>query len=84
MQILLTFGDTRSAINAEKLLLEHEIPVSVMPLPTQIGVGCGLCLRLDENWRGQSIDLLHTTDVKVLQTYSIQRENQTVRYEALP
>ncbi|RKD29282.1 DUF3343 domain-containing protein [Lacrimispora algidixylanolytica] len=46
--ILFTFHNTHHSILAEKILLEANIPVKVMPMPEVITAGCGLCLRLPE------------------------------------
>lgn len=46
--ILFTFHNTHHSILAEKILLEGDIPVKVMPMPEAITAGCGLCLRLPE------------------------------------
>lgn len=48
MDYLLTFQNTHYAIHSEKVLLEQQISVSVMPLPTTLGDFCGICLRLEE------------------------------------
>jgi hypothetical protein len=47
--ILFTFHNTHHSILAEKILLEANIPVKVMPMPEAITAGCGLCLRLPED-----------------------------------
>lgn len=46
MEIVLTFHSTHHAIQAEQLLIAEGISVSVMPLPSSIRAGCGLCLRI--------------------------------------
>ena len=42
----MTFDQTTEAIRAEKLLAEAGLCPLVMPLPSQIRAGCGLCLRV--------------------------------------
>ena len=83
MQILLTFGDTRNAINAEKKLAGHNIPISVMPLPTQLGAGCGLSLRLDESKLVEALTILAAAGIQVEKPYSIKQGDRGVSYEAL-
>lgn len=45
-EIVLTFANTNSAIQAEHVLLKAGIDVRVMSLPSAIRAGCGICLRL--------------------------------------
>ena len=45
-EILFAFSSTSSAIQAEQQLLAAGLPVGVMPLPSSIRAGCGICLRL--------------------------------------
>ncbi len=47
MEYLLTFKTTNAAIKAEQALLAQDIPVGVVPLPSQISAGCGICLKGD-------------------------------------
>lgn len=46
MEILFAFKSTNHAIRAEQLLLQVGIGVKVMPLPSAILAGCGICLRI--------------------------------------
>ncbi len=45
-EVILTFQSTNHAIKAERVLLDGGFSVMVMPLPSRIRAGCGLCLRL--------------------------------------
>jgi hypothetical protein len=45
-EYIFSFANTRDAIEGEKKLLAVAIPAGVMPLPDQIGAGCGICLRV--------------------------------------
>ena len=45
-EFVFSFHDTREAIVAERRLLDAGLPVTVMPVPSQIGPACGLCLRI--------------------------------------
>lgn len=45
-EIVITFDATTEAIRAEKLLVQAGLCPLVMPLPSQIKAGCGLCLRV--------------------------------------
>lgn len=46
MEYLLTFQNTHYAVHSEKVLINKNIPVSVMALPTSLGNFCGICLRI--------------------------------------
>ncbi|MDR0623562.1 MAG: DUF3343 domain-containing protein [Treponema sp.] len=44
-EFIFTFANTRDAMEGEKKLLAGGINPGVMPLPDQLGAGCGICLR---------------------------------------
>lgn len=46
MEAVITFRATRDAINGERAVLEAGLAAKVMALPSALGAGCGLCLRL--------------------------------------
>lgn len=46
MSIVFTFSSTHKVITGEKALLDKGIKVDVIPLPSGIGAGCGLCLQI--------------------------------------
>lgn len=45
-EVVITFDATIDAIHGEKLLVEAGLKPLVMPLPSQVKAGCGLCLRV--------------------------------------
>jgi len=49
MEYIITFKNTNFAIKAEHCLLEKKLSVSVLPLPSQISSGCGICLRVNQD-----------------------------------
>ena len=51
-EVIFTFENTHSAMAAERRLMEAGLPVRVMPLPANIGAGCGICLRV---WPGEQV-----------------------------
>jgi len=49
MEYIITFKTTNYAIKAEQRLLESKIRVGVLPLPSQVRAGCGICLRIAQD-----------------------------------
>lgn len=45
-EYILTFARTHDAMLAEQVLMDSGIRPGVMPLPSSIRAGCGLCLRV--------------------------------------
>jgi len=81
MEYIFTFKNTNLAIKAEQCLLGRKLSVTVMPLPSQIRAGCGICLRIsredalparqmlsDEGIDGMEIFSKATKDCKVVYT----------------
>jgi hypothetical protein len=58
MEYIITFKNTNSAIKSEQALLAEKLHVSVMPLPSQIRAGCGICLRLPPDEIRPAVDIL--------------------------
>ena len=57
-EVIFTFKNTHDAIASEKVLIQSGIQVRVMPLPAQIGAGCGICLRVWPEVRNQAAGVL--------------------------
>lgn len=70
--ILFTFHNTHHSILAEKILLEANIPVKVMPMPEAITAGCGLCLRLPEEDGLSAYRLLKSSSISPRGIYKRQ------------
>jgi len=58
MEYVITFKNTNFAIKAEQLLLALNLQVGVMPLPTEISAGCGICLRIKTHELDPALDAL--------------------------
>lgn len=58
MEYIITFPNTNSAIKSEQCLLAVNLHVGVMPLPSQIRAGCGICLRLPPEEIGHALTIL--------------------------
>lgn len=61
----MTFPSTNHAILGESLLLKHKCEVKVMPLPSLLRAGCGLCLRISPEEIAPSLTLLKERGVVV-------------------
>jgi hypothetical protein len=68
-EIILTVRNSHDAIAAEQALLEARVPVRVMPLSTQIGMGCGICLRADPSQRHAVSEALARAGIDTVSLY---------------
>jgi len=57
MEYIITFSNTSSAIAAEQYLLESKLSVTVLPLPSRIRAGCGICLKASPDEIDRSLDI---------------------------
>jgi hypothetical protein len=46
LEFVFTFAAARDSIEGEKKLIAGGINPAVLPLPDQLGAGCGICLRV--------------------------------------
>lgn len=79
-QILLVFANTNHAIRAEALLLEANLPVQVMPLPSVIHAGCGICLRVPQAQVTRAAALLQAHGAPPEELYAIHMDGPQSRY----
>jgi hypothetical protein len=47
-ELIITFHNTYDAIMGERALLDSGIDVRVMPMPPELGPGCGIALRISQ------------------------------------
>jgi len=66
MEYVIVFQNTNHAIKSETLLLDACIPAKVMPLPSQIREGCGICLRLEKESLTNSLAILGKNSIPVI------------------
>ncbi len=64
-EIVLTFPNTHSALGGEKALIEAGVTVRVMPRPSALGEGCGICLRIDREDRAKAEIVLRSGGIGV-------------------
>ena len=55
---IITFSNTHQAISAEGILLAAGFSVKVMPMPSEIAAGCGICLRVAPEECDAALDAL--------------------------
>ena len=63
MEYIITFKNTNYAIKAEQCLLEQKLRVSVLPLPSQINAGCGICLKINHDEIESALEILATNNI---------------------
>lgn len=83
MEFVFTFNNTSDAINSERLLLGGGVAVKVMPLPSSLGAGCGLCLRLGSADLHRAGRLLNEATVQPQAIYAKSAENGETIYTLL-
>ncbi len=62
-ELIFSFAGTHAAIQAEQCLLDAALPVRVMPLPSAIRAGCGICLRLPLRHQAAALALLRAAHI---------------------
>ena len=78
MEFVITFTGASHAIMAEACLLEKGLGVTVLPLPSQIREGCGICLRADSDTIGPALRCLAERGVEGVRLFS--RESVSGRH----
>ncbi len=68
-EIVITFDSTNQAIAGENSVFENGINASVMPLPSTLGAGCGMCLRVKEDEIKSTLIVLKENNVKYASAY---------------
>ena len=75
MEYIIAFSNTNFAIKAEQCLLEQKLGVSVLPLPSAIKAGCGICLRVQPEEISQALKALAAPNSGEITVFSRQEEN---------
>lgn len=83
MEYIITFKNTNFAIKAEQCLLEHKLHVSVLPLPSQIGAGCGICLRISPDEIDAALAALTDIPTDEMGMFMRERENGKYTYKTI-
>jgi hypothetical protein len=82
-EYIITFNNASQAIKAEKSLLAQQIKVGVLPLPSQISAGCGICLRIGKDEIRQALAILTDVQVNEIGLFSRAMENGRYAYSEL-
>jgi len=80
MEYIITFKNTNLAIKAEQCLLEQKLQIGVLPLPSQISAGCGICLRVKQDEINAALAALTDREIPNAGVYSRVTENGRYLY----
>ena len=80
MEYIIKFDNTTSAIKAEKCLLERKIQAGVLPLPSRLSAGCGICLRISRGEIEQALRVLADEAIGGIGLFSRLLENGQFAY----
>jgi hypothetical protein len=80
MEYIITFNNTNKAIKAEQCLLSQNIFAGVLPLPSQISAGCGICLRIRAEDVESALRILKDNNVNEIGLYTRVPENNGFKY----
>lgn len=79
-EIVFTFLTTYNAICGERALLDAGLAARVMPRPSALGQGCGICLRVDEADGKRAEAALASAGVAVEGVYMKFRDGRRMEY----
>jgi len=80
MEYIITFKNTNFAIKAEQCLLEQKLRISVMPLPSQVSAGCGICLRVKPDEIRPALEILAKKNIDEIGLFSRTEEDKRFVY----
>jgi len=80
MEYIITFKNTNFAIKAEQCLLEKKLRVGVLPLPSQISAGCGICLRVKPDEIKSALEILAGKSIVGINLFLRAEENNRFVY----
>ena len=80
MEYIIAFKNTNYAIKAEQCLLEQKLRVGVLPLPSQISAGCGICLRVKMDEIKPALEILAGKNIPEAGVFLRVEENNRYIY----
>lgn len=66
---LVIFSSTRAFISARKSIVEHQIPHEVRSTPPYLDPECGMCLKVEEDYRQEVESLLNHSEESLIVDY---------------
>jgi hypothetical protein len=75
---LITFPNTHSALQAEKVLQEAEAAFIIIPVPRAISSGCGLSIKIPVESRNTVLCVLQDKGVTFDHVYKIDKKAETI------
>ncbi len=84
MELVFTFHSTHGAIGGERVLLEGGLKVKVMALPSSLGAGCGLCLRVAAEDLAEARRLLAEVHIQPAGLYQKVTADGRASYRPMP
>ena len=84
MEAVFTFHTTHGAITGERVLEEAGVKVRVMALPSSLGAGCGLCLRVAAEALEEAAGRLAAASIYPQGAYFKRAESGRISYEPAP
>ena len=70
---VISFESTHMAIKSEKLLLEKQMEIRIIPVPREITASCGLALRVDLDKFERVKKILEKNSIEISGCYSIKQ-----------
>lgn len=83
-EVMIVFDRTACAIQGEGVLLEGGLCPLVMPLPSRLRAGCGICLRVRPEMAKEATALLGAKSVDFAGLYLRRVQHGASEYEPLP
>ena len=75
----ITFPNTHSALQAEKLLQKHGMPpFIIVPVPRAISTGCGLAVKVSPEDYMKAVDILEKAGTTISGVYNIDKLSGTI------
>ena len=84
MEAVFTFHSTHEAMTGERALIDGGVKVRVMALPSSLGAGCGLCLRVDQEELETSNRLFAEAGLQPEGVYLKRIEDGVTTYTVFP
>lgn len=83
IEVVFTFYNTHGAIAGEQALLAGGFEVRVMSLPSSLGAGCGICLRVDHICGAAAQRRLAAAGIEVQGSYLAEKKQGKTLYTPL-